>query len=319
MRTYAPMIEETQRLPKLLVLLGPTASGKTDWALRLAGVANAEIISADSRQIYKKMDIGTAKPKGEWRRNGLRKTFFVDTIPHHLIDVFDPGKAFSVVDFRDLAFKYCKLAHKQGRVPMIVGGTGLFISSVVDNLQIPRVPANKKFRKSLEEKSREELVALLRQLDPDAAGEMDLHNVRRIIRALEVCVFTGEPFSKQRKKGEPLFDMLQIGIDITREALYRNIDARTDEMIRIGLVHEIKDLLRQKYSWRMPSMSGIGYREFREYFEGKSSLDHAVSLLKRDIRRYARRQMTWFRRDKRIVWCNVYEEAEKRVQEFLSL
>lgn len=306
-------------LPKLVVLLGSTASGKTNWSLRLAKEFNGEIISADSRQVYKKMDIGTAKVKGEWRYNGLRKTYFVDDVPHHLIDFLNPGKIFTVAEFRDKALKYTKLAYRAGRVPMIVGGTGLYISAVVDNFVIPRVAPNKQLRKSLAEKNNQELLVLLEKLDPEAAGQVDKHNKRRIIRALEVCILTGDRFSEKKKKGHSLFDVLEIGIDTPREVLHQRINDRVDIMMEEGLLGEVKSLLKQKYSWELPSMNGIGYRQLRGYFEGILSLERAVDLLKRDSRRYARRQLTWFRRDSRIKWCQEYEEAEKTVREFLKM
>ncbi len=305
-------------LPKLIVILGPTASGKTEWSLRLAKEINGDIISADSRQIYKKMDIGTAKVSGEWQRNGLRKTYYVNDVPHHLIDFLDPGKAFSVAEFRDKALKYCKLATQEGRIPMIVGGTGLYISSIVDNFNIPRVPANKKLRRSLEEKTTTELMHLLKNLDPEAATTIDVNNKRRIIRALEVCIFTGEPFSAQRKKGDSLFQVLQIGISLPRELLYQRINERIDLMMKLGLLKEVEDLLRQKYSWDLPSMNGVGYRQFKGYFEGTRSLEETIEQLKRDTRAFARRQLTWFRRDKTIHWCETYDEAHTLTTQFLS-
>ncbi len=313
------MIKEIEKLPKLIVILGPTASGKTTWGLKLAKKFNGEIISADSRQIYKKMDIGTAKEVGEWRRNGLRKTYYIDDIPHHLIDFLDPGKQFTVAEFRDKAVKYAKLIHKEKRLPLIVGGTGLYIHSVVDNLKIPKIAPNKKLRKSLEEKSGEELIKLLGTFDPKTAESVDKKNIRRIIRAIEVCILSGVPFSEQQKKGEPIFDVLQIGIDVHREVLYNRIDERVDEMMKLGLLKEVESLLKQKYGWKLSSMSGIGYKQFKDYFEKKISLDESIETLKRDTRRYAKRQMTWFKRDERIKWCKEYNEAEKLVEKFLEV
>lgn len=305
-------------LPKLIVLLGPTASGKTDWALAIARKYNGEIISADSRQIYQKMTIGTAKVRGEWRWNGLRRTYFVDEIPHHLVDFLNPGKAFSAAEFRDKALKYCKIAHKAGRLPMIVGGTGLYIASLVDNFVIPRVEANPKLRRSLEEKTHEELLKLLSMLDPDTALTVDAKNKRRLIRALEVCIMTGEPFSHQRKKGGQLFDILQIGIDVPREILYDRIDRRVDAMVEDGLLDEIQKLLKQKYGWNLSSMNGIGYRQFRDYFENGMPIKETLEALKRDSRHYARKQMTWFRRDPRIKWCKTLPEAMSLADTFLT-
>ncbi|PIR75652.1 MAG: tRNA (adenosine(37)-N6)-dimethylallyltransferase MiaA [Candidatus Magasanikbacteria bacterium CG_4_9_14_0_2_um_filter_42_11] len=312
------MDTDNKKLPKLVVLLGPTAAGKTSWGLKLAKELNGEIIGADSRQIYKKMDIGTAKPEGEWKRNGLRRSFMVDDVPHHIIDILDPGKRFSVAEFRDKAVKYVKLIHKNKRVPLVVGGTGLYISALVDNLHIPRVSPNKKLRQSLEEKSVEELFDLFQKMDPEGAKDIDKRNKRRLLRALEVCIMSGEPFSSQKKKGDPLFDVLQIGVEVPRDELYTRIDERVDDMIKKGLVKEVGQLMKQKYAWHLPSMSGVGYRQFQGYFGNEKKLDECIDLLKRDTRRFARRQLTWFRRDTRIEWFQNYEDAKKRIQDFLQ-
>ncbi|OGH64394.1 MAG: tRNA (adenosine(37)-N6)-dimethylallyltransferase MiaA [Candidatus Magasanikbacteria bacterium RIFCSPHIGHO2_01_FULL_41_23] len=308
----------SQALPKLIVILGPTASGKTSWGLELAKKYDGEIISADSRQVYQKMNIGTAKVQGEWRWNGLRRTYFVEGIPHHLVDFLNPGKSFSAAEFRDKALKYSKIAHKNGRLPMVVGGTGLYISALVDNFVIPRVAAHGKLRQSLEEKTNEELLQVLEKLDPDAALVIDRHNKRRLIRALEVCILSGQPFSGQKKKGVQLFDILQIGIATPQVVLNERINARVDQMITVGLVTEIANLIKQSYGWNLPSMNGIGYRQFKNYFEGKVSIEETIELLKRDTRHYARRQMTWFRRDPRIKWCTSIDETEKLIDIFLQ-
>ncbi len=310
--------KEIEKLPKVIVLLGPTASGKTEWSLKLAKKFNGDIISADSRQIYQKMNIGTAKAEGEWRRIGLRKTYFVSDIAHHLVDFLDPGKFFTVAEFRDKGIKYVKLAIKQNKLPMIVGGTGLYISSVVDNFTIPRVAPNNKLRKSLSTKSNEELMALLTTLDPVAAEVIDKNNKRRVIRALEVSILTGEPFSGQKTKGETVFNILQIGIETPKELLHERIEKRVDKMIKAGILDEIKGLLKQKYHWDLPSMSGIGYKQFKGFLEGKYDLEEAKKLLIRDTKRYAKRQLTWFKRDKSIKWVKTYNEAEKLVQGFIG-
>ncbi|HLD30904.1 MAG TPA: tRNA (adenosine(37)-N6)-dimethylallyltransferase MiaA [Patescibacteria group bacterium] len=312
------MNSEINKKPKLIVLLGPTACGKTSWSLRLAKKFNGDIISADSRQVYKDMNIGTAKEPGEWLRIGLRKTFFVQDIPHHLIDFLDPGKQFTISEFRDKALKYVKLAVKNRRQPFVVGGTGLYISALVDNFKIPKIPANKKLRNSLSEKSIDELFELLTLIDPESAKKIDKKNKRRVIRALEVSILSGEPFSKQKIKGEQLFNCLKIGIETDREVLYKRIDERVDQMIKDGLEQEVKKLVDKKYIWELPSMSGIGYRQFKDYFDGKISLKQVVENLKKETRRYAKRQLTWFRRDKDIKWCKTYEEAEELVCRFLE-
>jgi len=312
------MHEESEKLPKIIVILGPTASGKTELGIQLARQYNGEIISADSRQVYRDMDIGTAKPDGEWRREGLRRYLYIDGIKHHLMDFLNPGKRFAAAEFRDLAVKYAKMILKEGKVPVVVGGTGLYISTLIDNFSIPRVEANEKLRRSLEEKSLEQLFTLLQTMDEEAAKKIDRQNKRRLIRALEVCILTGEKFSQLKRKGDPLFDALQIGLLVERDVLSARIEKRVDTMVKRGLVKEIQILLKKKYSWSLPSMSGIGYREFRGYFEGTDSLDNAVERLKKDSRQYAKRQMTWFRRDHRIKWITDHSEATDLVEEFLG-
>lgn len=313
------MTKNNEGKQKLIVVLGPTACGKTQWSLRLAKEYNGEIISADSRQIYKKMNIGTAKEPGEWRWTGLRRSFFIDDVPHHLIDFLDPGKKFTAAQFRDLAVKYVKLAYKNKHQPIVVGGTGLYISALTDNFQIPRVPPNKKMRDSLEQKTAEELFKFLESIDAETAKKIDRKNKRRMIRALEVAITTGESFSTQKQLGEVLFDILKIGIEVPREVLYDRIDKRIDWMMETGLLAEVQKLLNKKYVWDLPSMSGIGYRQFKEYFEGTKKLEDVVGLLKKDTKNYAKRQLTWFRRDKDIWWCKSYEEADRLVTEFLKI
>lgn len=310
--------EGEKKLDKLVVLVGPTASGKTNWALRLAKKFNGEIISADSRQIYKKMTIGTAKEKGEWRRQGLHRAYFIGDIPHHLIDFLDPGKTFTMAEYKNKSVKIARAVLKEDKIPFIVGGTGLYVYSVVENLQIPKISPNKKLRDGLEEKTCQELMDWLKKLDSKTASAVDPNNKRRIIRALEVCILSGAPFSEQQQKGEPLFDIIQIGIDVPRELLYERIDTRVQGMFDHGLLREVEDLMKQKYSWELPSMSGIGYKQFKDYFDGKVTLRQAKENLQRDTRHYAKRQLGWFKRDKKIKWVKEYEEAEKLVSDFLK-
>lgn len=312
-------MSDTQRtLPKVVVIVGPTAGGKTGWSLRLAKKFSGEIISADSRQVYKKMDIGTAKEPGEWRREGLHKSFYIQDVPHHLIDFLDPGKFFTVAEFKEKARKCIDGILDRGHQPFVVGGTGLYVHALVDNLQIPAVLPNRKLRRSLEEKDNYELMRLLKNFDPKSAETVDFNNKRRIIRALEVCILSGAPFSEQQKKGEPMYEFLQIGIEVPRAELYERINKRVDDMMKLGLLKEVEGLLKQRYNWSLPSLSGIGYVQFRGYFEKQYSLDQAIEFLKRDSRRYAKRQMTWFKRDERIKWRVEYEEAERLVSEFLN-
>ena len=308
----------TTALPKIIVLLGPTASGKTAWGLQLAKKFHGEIISADSRQVYRKMDIGTAKPEGRWQGTGKEQAYYVDGVRHHLVDFLDPGKIFTAAEWREAAITAITSIYERKNTPIIVGGTGLYISTLVDNWNIPRIPPNKTLRASLEEKSAVELTRLLAVLDPAAAEVIDVKNKRRLVRALEVSILSGVPFSKQRTKGKSLVNALLIGIDIPRAVLHKRIAERVDAMMALGLVSEVTKLLKQKYGWRLPSMSGIGYQQFKGYTEGSITLAKAVEQLKRDTRHFARRQLTWFRRDQRIHWCRAYKEAEQLAKSFLT-
>ncbi len=297
-------------LPKLIVILGPTASGKTDMALKLAKKFNGEIVNADSRQIYRGMDIGTGKVVDK------------KSVKHYLLDVVNPDKEFTLADYKKQAVMAIGNILKHGKTPFLVGGTGLYIQAVVDNLEIPSVPPNKKLRAQFEKEIKKpgalaKWYKKLLKLDPGAAKVVDKNNPRRIIRALEVSLATGKPFSKLREKGKPIFDVLQLGIDVPRGKLYKKIDARADEMIKNGLVEEAKKLLK-KYKPNLPSMSGIGYKEIGDHLNGVYGLNDAAQKIKFRTHAYARRQMTWFRRDKRIKWIKNYKEAEKKIKNWLK-
>lgn len=271
---------------KLIVVLGPTASGKTKIAEQLAQEFNGEIINADSRQVYIGMDIGTNKS------------------PAHLVDIASPGQEFTVAQYKKLAIKTIKEIQNRGKMPFLVGGTGLYIQAIVDNLQILKVEPNKILREKLEKQSAEQLFNTLKKLDPQTAETIDAKNKRRLIRALEVCL-SGQKFS-QKTKAKLLFDVLQIGINIDRDKLNKRINKRVDEMIEQGLEDEVKSL-----GDNIPET--IGYQEFSQ----KTNLAKIVSLIKLHTRQYAKRQMTWFKRDKRIKWVKSYEEAKLLLTKFL--
>lgn len=301
------------KLPKLIVICGPTASGKTDLSISLAKKFNGEIVNADSRQIYQEMNIATAKPDLVFD-NG---EFFVDGVKHYLLDEVKPDEGFTLSDFKERAQKAIKEIIKKDKIPFLVGGTGLYIRAIVDNLDIPKVEPNLALRKELENKTPEERLQMLKENDPETYEKIDLQNPRRVIRALEVVLSTGESFLNQQKKGKPLFNVCQLGIKMEKDNLYDRINRRCEQMIETGLVQEAKKL-SQKYSWDLPSMSGIGYRQMRDYIEGKMSLDEALNWLKQDTRHYAKRQMTWFRKDDRIHWVENEKQAEKSITEFLK-
>lgn len=315
-------------LKPLIVILGPTSSGKTEMGLRLAKKFNGEIVNADSRQIYKGMDIGTGSPikienvKIKMKNDNIKfknkhiKAIVINNIPHHLFHIKNPNQKFSLSQYKKLAIKTINDIHKRGKIPILVGGTGLYINAIVDNLEIPKAPPSKIIRQKLEKHTNKYLFNKLKKIDPKAAEIIGPQNKRKLIRALEVYKITGKPFSAQQIKGKPLFNILQIGIKTDREKLYKKIDKRVDKMIEDGLIKETKKLSK-KYSFVLPAMSGIGYLEIGQYLEKKISLDDAIQKIKFRTHQYARRQMTWFRRDERIEWVDNYKKAEKLVEKFL--
>lgn len=324
-------------LKPLIVILGPTASGKTDLAIKLAKKFNGEIVCADSRTIYKGMIIGTASPyqknqklkvksqnyNSKLKIEEIQRPILINKIPHYLLHIIYPDQEFTVAQFKEIAIKIIKDIHRRKKIPFLVGGTGLYISAIVDNLKIPRVKPDKRLRKKLEQQAKKYginyLYKKLLRRDPEAINFVQKNNLRRVIRALEVCLKTKKPFSQLRQKGEPLFRVLQIGIKIPRQELYQRINQRVDQMIKMGLVNEVKQLAR-RYSFDLPSMSGIGYRQIGLYLQNKKSLNEAIDLIKRDTRHYAKRQMTWFKRDKRIKWFNLndFKKIQNLVKKFIK-
>ncbi len=297
--------------PKLIVICGPTATGKTDLALEMAHKFNGEIITADSRTIYQEMNIGTAKPTMEQRLK----------IPNYLIDFVPLDQEFTVAEFKKEALKHIDEIIHHYKIPFLVGGTGLYISSIVDNLDIPHVPPDKKLRLRLEKKiikyGLDYLWQKLVKLDPDATGFVQRQNPRRVIRALEVCLKTKKPFSELRKKNESLFNCLQLAVKISKRVLFEKINQRVEEMMKKGLVEEVRSLTK-KYPLSLSSLNTIGYQEIIAYLKNKISLDEAVDLIKKNTHHYARRQATWFKKDKNVKWICRYEEAEKMIKDFLS-
>jgi len=302
-------------LPKIVVIVGPTASGKTALSLELAKKFNGEIINADSRQVNKGMDIGTAKVPKEQNRSD--NGFFAGGVKHHLIDIAQPDEEFTLAHYKKLAVETIDDVLKRGKLPIIAGGTGLYVWAIVDNPDIPAVAPNAVLRKDLEKFDLAELILMLKKTDPLSADKIDLKNPRRVLRALEVALSTDESFMDKRKMLPPRYEAVQIGIDTSREELVKRINNRVDEQIRDGLVEEVSGLSKT-YSWDLPAMSGIGYKQIGCHLRGEISLTEAIEMIKRDTRRYAKRQMTWFRRDKRIHWVKSAEEAEEDVKKFIK-
>jgi len=307
---------ETPHRP-LIAIAGPTASGKSGLAFRLALAFDGEIVGADSRQVYRYMDIGTAKPTPEERAR----------VPHRLIDVVDPDGEFSLVQYLELAREALGDIWRRGRTPFLVGGTGQYVWAVLEGWQVPRVPPDRGLRRSLEERAqREGTDALYRELaavDSAAAARIDPRNVRRVVRALEVRYLTGEAISSRAAKLQPDFEPLILAIDRPRDELYRRIDERVDRMIGSGLVDEVRSLLERGYGADLPPMSGIGYRQVCAHLRGEMTLAEVAAKMKTETHRLARMQYTWFRRDDpRIHWVDAsagdpYDEAARVIDPFL--
>ena len=321
--------------PPLIVILGPTASGKTDLAVDLAKEFNGEIVNADSRQIYKEIDIASSKPKFE---NWKLKIGNYQGIPHHLFNIVKPNEDFNVTHFQARAFQTIDDILTRKKLPFLVGGTGLWISAVVDNFEFPYVPPNKELRKhypchpepdegdkypnttmlrqAQHDNSTQQLYEELVVKDPDAAAFINAHNRRRIMRALEVMKATGKSFSAQRKKREPRYRTLLLGVTLPMETLEKRIALRLDAMMRDGLLEESKRLL-ETYNHRLPALSSISLREWKSYFNGKQTLPETLALIRLHNSQYAKRQMTWFKKDKRICWIKNKDEAENLIHSFL--
>jgi len=297
--------------PKILAIVGPTASGKTALGITLAQKFNGEIVSADSRQIYRGMDIGTAKPTVAER----------NTIPHHLIDIHYPNEDYTVAEYKHDAIVAINSIIANGKIAILVGGTGLYIKAVLENLDIPATRANPKLRAEIEyEIARDGLEAVFKRLvtlDPEAAYVVDPKNPRRVVRALEVAITTGEPFTAQRKKTEPLFDTLTLGLDAPMETLRERIDRRVEMMMRDGLVNEVSALIK-KYGPTPVAFDAIGYREIIDYLNGMASLEDAIAAIKMNTWRYAKRQITWFKKTPAIQWIKDSNDALPLCEIFLK-
>jgi tRNA dimethylallyltransferase len=302
--------------PRVLAIVGPTAVGKSDFALDIAEVHNGEIISADSRQVYRCMDIGTAKPTPEMRRR----------VAHHLIDLINPDQQYSVALFVRDATATLHDLWDRGKLPIVVGGTGLYVKALLDGLELPEVPPDPALRAELEQRIRSEglevVVADLLRCDPDAARIVDLRNPRRVIRALEVTLKSGTPFSALRRRAPPDWNTLRIGLTLDRQALYERINRRLEQQVAAGLVEEVRRLLARGYHPNDHGLHGLVYREFVQHVLGELSLDEAIRLAQRETRRYAKRQLTWFRADPQVHWFEAtrdgLRQAHAAIEQWLA-
>ncbi len=293
----------------LVIITGPTASGKTALSIELAKQIGGEIISADSMQVYRHMDIGSAKVTKEE----------MDGVPHHLIDVLEPSEEFNVVRFQEMARKAMEEIYERGKIPIIAGGTGFYIQALLYDIDFTETDENNSIREELEQKARTEgasaLHAMLKEIDPESAEAIHENNVKRVIRAIEFYRQTGKKISdhnrQEREKSSP-YQFLYYVIDLPRELLYSRIEQRVDQMIEQGLVEEVKALQDMGCTRDMVSMQGLGYKEILDYLNGQLTLDEAVYVLKRDTRHFAKRQLTWFRRERDVRWLELETFAGSR-------
>lgn len=287
--------------PKILCVVGPTASGKTDYAVELALKCGGEVVSCDSMQIYKHMDIGTAKPTADEMKG----------VKHHMIDIIEPNESFSVARFSEMARECIDDILLRGKMPVLCGGTGLYFDSTINNINFIQMDTDEEYRKDLESAAKEfgneYVYKILKRVDEESAESIHPNNLKRVIRALEIYKTTGKKKSELDKEqlSEPLYEPEITGLMRDREVLYDRINKRVDIMMEKGLIEEVSELIKMGIDTEATSMQAIGYKEIIEYLDGKTSLSNAVDKIKRESRRYAKRQLTWFKRNEKIHWINI--------------
>jgi len=305
-----------EKLPKMIVLTGPTAVGKTRLSIALAKAVGGEIVSADSMQVYRHMDIGSAKITQEEMQG----------VPHHMIDLCEPWEAFHVAMFKEKCEECLPGIYERGHIPIVTGGTGFYIQALLRNIDFTEKEDSTEYRGHLEklavEKGAEYLHEMLKEVDPVSAGVIHANNVKRTIRALEYFHLTGEPISRhnERERRKPsAYNSCYFVLNDARERLYARIEQRVDEMLAMGLVEEVRKLQALGCHRGMVSMQGLGYKEILAYLEGEVTLEQAIEILKRDTRHFAKRQLTWFRREQDVIWVDksAFEYEEDRILQYL--
>ncbi|MCL5780954.1 MAG: tRNA (adenosine(37)-N6)-dimethylallyltransferase MiaA [Firmicutes bacterium] len=296
-----------KELRPLVVIVGPTASGKTDVAIELAKMVRGEVISADSILVYRGMDVGTAKPTPEEMQG----------IPHHLIDIVNPDEEFSVAMYQSAAEKLITEITGRGNLPLLVGGTGLYVRSVIDHYDFTPAPRDEGLREKLKQQAAtmgaEAMHRKLAAVDPASAARLHPNDTRRVIRALEVYYQTGKPITEyqySQQNTTPKYRLKMFGLTMDRQLLYRRIEQRVDLMLQRGLVEEVRQLMQRYDAWGT-ALQGLGYKEIIAYIKGECTLEDAVEILKRNTRRFAKRQLTWFKADKRIHWLYMEDYSNK--------
>ena len=292
---------------KLIVILGPTASGKSELAIKLAKKFNGEVVSADSRQVYKGMDIGTGKVTKKERRS----------IPHYLLDVANPKRRFTVVQYRKLAIKAMGKILKKGKVPILCGGTGFYIQAIIDGIVIPEIKPDWRLRSNLKQKSIKELFSLLKKIDPKRAKTIEKDNPRRLIRAIEIVIKTKKPVPVLKNSPFP-YPVLIIGIKKSPDELKKSIKRRFFKWLEQGFIGEVKKLKKSNLSWKKIEEFGIHYRAVAQYLQNKITRQEMIEKSLRELQKYSKRQMTWFKKDQQIRWIENYQEAEKLTKAFLK-
>ncbi len=294
-------------LPKLIVITGPTAVGKTALSVELAKKFNGEIVSADSRQVYKGMNLGTGKITKKEMKG----------IPHYLLSIASPKRKFTVAQYKKTAEKAVEIIARKGKVPFLVGGTGFYISSLIDNIYIPEVKPDWALRKKLEKKTTKELFQLLRKKDKQRAENIDQNNRRRLVRAIEIVIKTKGPvpcFSK----GKAHFNVLIIGIKKSKKVIEKAIEKRLKKRLKKGMIAEVKRLKKQEVSWKRLEGFGLEYRFIAQHLQKKIDYEQMKERIQKESEQYAKRQMTWFKKDKRIHWIKNKKQAEKLIKTFMS-
>lgn len=301
----------------LIILTGPTAVGKTNLSIKLAKLIDGEIISADSMQVYKGMDVGSAKIMPEE----------MEGVPHHLIDILEPWEEFNVVVFQQKCKEVIAGIYERGHIPILTGGTGFYIQAVLKDIDFTENEDNTEYRESLEalgeERGVQYLHNMLKDIDPESAEAIPANNKKRVIRALEFYHFTGKKISEHNREEaqkEPAYNFCYFVLNDDRDKLYERIEQRVDIMLKNGLEDEVYHLLEKGCARDMVSMQGLGYKEIIDYLEGKISLEEAVYIIKRDTRHFAKRQITWFKREKDVIWVNKpeFDYQEEKILKFME-
>lgn len=304
--------------PRLIAIVGPTSSGKTSLGLAIATLFAGEIVNADSRQWYRDLTIGTGKPTGRSEERNGERVYLVDSIPHHLMDALDPQEVTSVTTWRANATEVITGIQSRGHLPLVVGGTGLYVQALLDAYIPPSLAPQFAWRQEQSKQPLSELVERLQLIDPASSTIIDLKNPRRVLRALEVAEFTGASFVGQRQQGESPYQALRIGLKVPREELYQRIETTIDRMFTAGWIEEVRTLHSRGIPYEAPGFTSLGYREIVSFLQNKITQNELRAMIVRATQQYAKRQETWFKKDTQIKWVTTLTEAQVCIGAWLS-